>query len=104
MNELEIKQAIEARREELRPAVDEYERLQGAVLALKSIDAPRKPAAIIGHKPKRPELGRRYTRGEKEAAITMARRKGVGPKGSARTYGISEATIRRWLKAASKES
>lgn len=101
MIEFEIKKHIQARMDELRPLVAEYERLQGAVLALKDIGPGRKPVAIVGHKPKHPEKARRYSKGEKEAALAMVTR--VGVKKSARTYGIPEATIYRWLRA-SKES
>ena len=101
-----IKRAIEARLEELRPFVTEYERLKGAELVLSRIPKsvhqirqerpPRKPAAIVGNKPPQP----RYTHGEKLAAIKQARKTSV--KESSRTYGIPEATIYRWIRAASQ--
>jgi hypothetical protein len=103
-----IKEAMEARLEELRPLLDEYERLQGALLALKDIPVTASEpitADVItrsGNKARRKgpagntKYGKRYTKGEKEAAVTQARKTSV--EESARTYGISTATINRWLK------
>lgn len=105
MNETEIVKAIIDRLAELKPVVDEYERLKGAELVLGQIpkaitaeDITRSGNKARGHGPKLPDptKGRRYSKGEKKAAKSHAGKHGV--KLASRAYGIPEATIYRWLR------
>lgn len=98
MTEAELLSEIQRRMAELAPLIAEYNKLQAADMALARVPGP----AVIG-KPwhdsfDRPNA-RRYSRGEKIAAINQARKYGV--KNSSRTYGIPEATIYRWLRKGS---
>ena len=105
MNATEIKAAIEARMEELRPLLVEYEKLVAAVGAL--ADIPKADMEVLDLEEPKVKLAnsqrsvpkrtkRRYSKGEKEAAVKQAQKTSI--KKSSRTYGIPVSTVRSWIK------